>query len=156
MPTKLYRIKKRQRCQLIRMTTVEFHSGSRYKQSSRIPMPRPLFPTLESVGGIYSSQHLKAPPELQLIAIKAERTHRICQDVTIMTYWYTTKVCNTFNTGPGRIKLQTLPRTPNFNVGGVCTARFEGNSADKSLQHRYQKRANIENGDAGGRTAGIK
>ena len=28
MPTKLYRIKKRQRCQLIRMTKVEAHTGS--------------------------------------------------------------------------------------------------------------------------------
>ena len=66
-----------------------------------------------------------------------------------MTYWYTTKVCNTFNTGPGGSSCKRYPRTPNFNVGGVCTARFEGNSADKSLQHRYQNRANIEIGGAG-------
>ena len=49
-----------------------------------------------------------------------------------------------------RLKLQTLPlHPPNFNVEGIYTVRFEGNSADKSLQHRYQNRANIEIGGAG-------
>ena len=49
-----------------------------------------------------------------------------------------------------RIKLQTFPpQSPSFNVGGVCTGPFEGNSAHKSLQHRYQNRANIEIGGAG-------
>ena len=74
-------------------------------------MPRPLFSTLESVGGIYSSQHLDATLEPKLLAMKAERADRICQDMTIMTYWYTTKVCNTVNAGPGGSRFQYCDET---------------------------------------------
>ena len=48
------------------------------------------------------------------------------------------------------------PTPPNFNVGEVCIMCLEQNSADKSLQHRYQDCANIEIGGCGGRTVGIK
>ena len=52
MPTKLYRIKKRHHPYRVEIN----------KRSSQIPMPRPLFSTLESVGGIYSSQQLEVTP----------------------------------------------------------------------------------------------
>ena len=41
------------------------------------------------------------------------------------------------------------PAPPNSNVGEVCIMCLEQNSADRSLQHRYQNGANVEIGGAG-------
>ena len=70
MPTKLHRIKKRQRCQLIRngMNSTEFKCvkdasspvPGRDKKNDHFKWLQKS--TLESVGGIYSSQQLEATP----------------------------------------------------------------------------------------------